>query len=331
MLKSNLKKDVNVQIITSEDPDEVRKSRIEEMKSSNHKVLVATDCLSEGINLQDQFTAVLHYDLPWNPNRLEQREGRIDRYGQTADKVKAYLLYGKNNPIDGVVLKVLLRKVREIRRSIGISIPFPEDSKSLMDSVLQAVISDSQAAAQRRDAKQMTFDFGNINEVKNKELIATKAIEKAANREHASRSIFAQHSIKANEIEEDLKQSDDAIGNPAAVESFVTESLAHFYGVQMTRDRKKKGYTLYTANVPPILKSLLPPENEIKVSFFSPTPEGYMYLGRNHLFVEQLCQLIMANSLNGDLEYGPARTAVIRCREVSIKTTLILFRGQKRD
>lgn len=323
---AHLKTEINVQTVTSEDPDEVRKSRIEEMKVFPRKVLVATDCLSEGINLQDQFTAVLHYDLPWNPNRLEQREGRVDRYGQTADEVKTYLLYGKDNPIDGVVLKVLLRKVREIRRSIGISIPFPEDSKSLMDSVLQAVISDSQAAAKRRDAKQMTFDFGNINEVKDKEIIATKAIEKAADREHASRSIFAQHAIRANEIEEDLKQSDDAIGNPEAVESFVTESLAGFYGVQMTRDRKAKGYTLYTANLSGVLKSTLPPENTLKVSFFSPTPEGYIYLGRNHLFVEQLCQSVMASSLSRDFSHGPARAAVIQCREVAVKTTVILFR-----
>ncbi|KKK59577.1 hypothetical protein LCGC14_3032990, partial [marine sediment metagenome] len=131
-------------------------------------------------------------------------------------------MYGTNNPIDGVVLKVLLRKVREIRRSTGISIPFPEDSKSLMDSVLQAVISDSQAAAKRRNAKQLTFDFGEIDEVRQKELIATKAIEAAADRETASRTIFAQHVIKANEIEEDLKQADEAIGNPETVEAFVT-------------------------------------------------------------------------------------------------------------
>ena len=296
------------------------------MESSPKKVLVATDCLSEGINLQDQFTAVLHYDLPWNPNRLEQREGRIDRYGQRSEKVKAYLLYGITNPIDGVVLKVLLRKVREIRRSTGISIPFPEDSKSLMDSVLQAVISDSQAAARRRDAKQLTFDFGKVDEVREKELIATKAIEKAADREHASRTIFAQHAIKANEIEQDLKQADEAIGNPEAVEAFVTESLMNVLGVQITKNKKANGYILYTANLPPVLRSALPPKKQLKVSFFSPTPEGYLYLGRNHVFVEQLCQHLMANALSSDTDHNPARSAVIKCRDVNIKTTLLLFR-----
>ena len=52
------------------------------------RVLVATDCLSEGVNLQEHFDAVVHYDLPWNPNRLEQREGRVDRFGQPKPSVR---------------------------------------------------------------------------------------------------------------------------------------------------------------------------------------------------------------------------------------------------
>ncbi|KKL06138.1 hypothetical protein LCGC14_2599020, partial [marine sediment metagenome] len=85
-------------------------------------------------------------------------------------------------------------------------------------------------------------------------------------------------------------------------------------------------YTLYTANLPTVMKSVLPAKERIKVSFFSPTPEGYLYLGRNHVFVEQLCQLLMANAVSGNIETGPARSAVIRCRDVKIKTTLLLFR-----
>ena len=103
--------------------------------------MIATDCLSEGINLQKFFTGVLHYDLPWNPNRLEQREGRVDRFGQLAPEVKACLLYGADNPIDGIVLDVLLRKVREIKRATGINVPFPEDSQSIIDTITQALFS----------------------------------------------------------------------------------------------------------------------------------------------------------------------------------------------
>ncbi len=97
-------------------------------------------------------------------------------------------------------------------------------------------------------------------------------------------------------------------------------------GVQITKDKKVKGYTLYTTNLPSVLKITLPAESQLKVSFFSPTPEGYLYIGRNHIFVEQLCQYLMANSLNSSTKDGPARSAVIRCRDVNIKTTLLLFR-----
>jgi hypothetical protein len=69
----------------------------------------------------------------------------------------------------------------------------------------------------------------------------------------------------------------------------------------------------------------LPAGEHVKVSFFSPTPEGYYYLGRNHRFVEQLCQLVMANTLARS-DRRAARTAVIRSRQVSVKTTLMLFR-----
>jgi superfamily II DNA or RNA helicase len=322
----NSKKDINIQVITSEDPDEIRKIRIDEMKTHEQKVLIATDCLSEGINLQDQFTAVLHYDLPWNPNRLEQREGRIDRYGQRADTVKTYLLYGKNNPIDGVVLKVILRKVREIRKSIGISIPFPEDSKSLMDSVFQAVITKGHTDVEKKDPRQITFEFTESDEVKSKEIIVTKEIEKAAEREKATRNIFAQNAIKADEIEEDLRQSDEAIGDPEAVESFVVESLNNLLGVQITKAKNVNGYTLYTTNLPGVLKSVLPENDKLKVSFYSPTPKGYIYFGRNHIFVEQLCQYLLSNSLESRNQYSPARTSVIRTQAVDIKTTILLFR-----
>ena len=140
-LKDRLPKNTDLLVITGEMVDEERKAKIDEFgESNNKKLLVSTDCLSEGINLQKHFTAVLHYDLPWNPNRLEQREGRVDRFGQTAPKVKAYILWGKDNPIDSAVLNVLLMKARQIRKQTGISVPFPEDSQSLMDSLLNAVI-----------------------------------------------------------------------------------------------------------------------------------------------------------------------------------------------
>jgi superfamily II DNA/RNA helicase len=103
------------------------------------RILLSSEVAAEGVDLQ--FSSLLiNYDLPWNPNRLEQREGRIDRVGQQADTVEVALLYGSNNPIDGVVLEVLLRKSMEIRKSIGISVPFPENSASVMEAVTNAIL-----------------------------------------------------------------------------------------------------------------------------------------------------------------------------------------------
>src|SRR5207253_10330036 len=72
--------EARVAAVTGEIGDEERRARVEELTHEPVRVLVATDCLSEGVNLQEHFDAVVHYDLPWNPNRLEQREGRVDRF-----------------------------------------------------------------------------------------------------------------------------------------------------------------------------------------------------------------------------------------------------------
>lgn len=315
---------LDLQVITSELPDDLRKQRIEEMGKSPLRIIIATDCLSEGINLQEHFTGVLHYDLPWNPNRLEQREGRVDRFGQVAPEVKACLLYGADNPIDGIVLDVLLRKVREIKRATGINVPFPDDSQSIIDTITQALLlNPNRQIDKKRNKHQIEFDFGDFDEAATAKANVTRKVDEAAEREKASRSIFAQNAIKAQEIEADLHEVDEAIGDPKAVEEFVTATLNNLLGAQVIKDAK--GYRIVMGNLPPQLRELLPPDDPVKVSFQSPTPEGYHYLGRNNRFVEQLCQLVMANTL-ARVDKRAARAAVIRTRQVATKTTLLLFR-----
>lgn len=318
-------KHIDVQVVTSEDPDEVRKERIEKMTLDRPRVLIATDCLSEGINLQERFTAVLHYDLPWNPNRLEQREGRVDRFGQPAPEVKACLLYGADNPIDGIVLDVLLRKVREIKKATGINVPFPDDSQSIIDTITQSLLLNPDRKIQTHQARQQgtLFDFSEFGEAAAAKENVSRKIDEAAEREKVSRSIFAQNAIKAQEIEEDLRAVDEAIGDPHAVRDFVTGTLSTLLGVQVTEE--KKGYGIVTGNLPPQLIGLLPAGHLIRISFESPTPEGYHYLGRNHRFVEQLCQFVMANTVAREGKRA-ARAATIRSRQVTTKSTLLLFR-----
>lgn len=59
------------------------------------RILLATDAASEGIDLQNYCHRLVHYEIPWNPNRMEQRNGRIDRHGQRADEVLVYHFVGK--------------------------------------------------------------------------------------------------------------------------------------------------------------------------------------------------------------------------------------------
>jgi hypothetical protein len=93
--------------------------------------------------------------------------------------------------------------------------------------------------------------------------------------------------------------------------------------VQIAKERE--GYGIVQANLRPQLVDLLPDNKIVKVSFESPTPEGYYYLGRNNRFVEQLCHVVMANTLARQ-DKRAARAAVIRTRQVTTKTTLLLFR-----
>ncbi|WP_258064948.1 DEAD/DEAH box helicase [Rathayibacter sp. AY1D7] len=116
---------VEVEVVTGEFPSEERAARIAalaERSQGANRVLVATDCLSEGVNLQDDFQAVVHYDLAWNPTRHEQREGRVDRFGQPREIVRAQTLYGADYGVDGIVLDVLIRKHEKIHRDLGISV-----------------------------------------------------------------------------------------------------------------------------------------------------------------------------------------------------------------
>ena len=82
-------------------------------EESGTRMLLATDAASEGLNLQTHCRRVIHFELPWNPNRLEQRNGRVDRYGQTRHPEIRYLYY-PDSPEDDV-LNTLVGKIERMR------------------------------------------------------------------------------------------------------------------------------------------------------------------------------------------------------------------------
>jgi hypothetical protein len=171
----------------------------------------------------------------------------------------------------------------------------------------------------KQDGQLTIFDLEEIEIVKKNSIYS---MDMAAKREEASRSIFAQHAIKAHEIENDLRDVDEAIGNVQAVEDFVVETL-RFMGVQT--DRKKDGYKVFTTNLPQRLRELLGLQPEMLISFKSPTPAGYKYIGRNHPFTEHLSQMVINNALQRNEQHA-ARAAVMRTADVSEKTVLFQLR-----
>jgi superfamily II DNA or RNA helicase len=82
------------------------------------RILICTDAAREGINLQTRCFDLVHLDLPWNPSRLEQRNGRIDRKLQPAKKVYCrYFKYAQRE--EDIVLDALVRKTEVIQSQLG--------------------------------------------------------------------------------------------------------------------------------------------------------------------------------------------------------------------
>lgn len=332
IFKEQLPKDIDVRAITSELSDEERREKIEEMAKSKRRILVATDCLSEGINLQDKFNAVLHYDLPWNPNRLEQREGRVDRFGQPGwiDKNGQYqntidvkVLFGEDNPMDVVVLKIIIAKIQRIQNTSGVSIALADDNRSVMDKVLKEVLLNPEKARDRF-AKQMRIDFGSSPELDELDAEITNEIQAAKEKAEKIHSIFAHDNIMPEDVKKDLNEVDEAIGDVATLEAFVL-AAAQLLGARF--EPVNGGYIFIKLNMDEWLAAALGQGDRIHISFQSPTPLGFRYIGRNHRFVEQLCHRLIANSLDKEMKgQKAARASVFRTDAVNTQTTLIQFR-----
>ncbi len=81
------------------------------------RILIATDVASEGLNLQESARLVFHFDIPWNPSRLEQRNGRLDRHGQARDVTVFH--FTSEDDADLKFVGKVVQKVHEIREDLG--------------------------------------------------------------------------------------------------------------------------------------------------------------------------------------------------------------------
>ena len=318
-LTKRLGKGTTVACVTGTLPPAERVARIAALSDATGPVvLVATDCLSEGVNLQDQFQAVVHYDLAWNPTRHEQREGRVDRFGQQRDVVRTVTLYGKDNRIDGIVLDVLLRKHEAIRKATGVSVPVPDNSDAVLEALMEGLI------LRGADHRQDTLDFG--DEQKAAEL--DREWRSAAEREKASRTKFAQRAIHLEEVAPEVAELRTNLGTHAEVRAFVRSALEALRSTTKNHDR---GFTASTSSLPGGLLDALPPGLDGTLEFVEdfPVAKGQNVLHRTDPAVEALAGYVLESALDPALPAAarPARRcAVVRTAAVDTRTTLLLVR-----
>ena len=300
-------------------PDE-REAAVEQLGESEARILVATDCLSEGINLQNLFTAVVHYDLSWNPTRHEQREGRVDRFGQQAKEVRSTMLYGEDNPVDGAVLQVILRKAESIRKELGVLVPMPDDEGKLTQALLNAVLLRKHNALGNK--AQIGFDFG--EPAQQIETAWQSAREKAAK----NRSIFAQRRLKPDDVLPEWRKSAAALGNAEDVQRFVNRAMAKL-GAGL--EPYKNHFKAPLGELPSTLKERLAAEGlsgTVRIDFKQPAAQGATFIQRTHPLVLALADALLEQALDSQTNEADAvaRAGAAFVAQVSLKTTVLLLR-----
>jgi superfamily II DNA or RNA helicase len=308
---------VEVVAVTGTLPPDEREARVLAMADAEKRVLVCTDCLSEGVNLQELFDAVLHYDLSWNPTRHEQREGRVDRFNQPKPEVRVVTYYGTDNQIDGIVLDVLLRKHREIRRKLGVSVPVPVDTDRVVEAIFEGLLLRGRGGGA---AEQLAF-FEEHFRPQKEELF--REWEAVSTRERRSRTMFAQESLKPDEVARELAAVRDAIGAGVDVEAFTAEVLR----VAGAAVRQADGaLEVDLAEAPGSLREAVGMSGRFRARFARPVGEREVHLTRTHPVVEGLATWVMDTALD-PLGQGVARRAgAIRTRAVERRTTVLLLR-----
>ena len=319
-LRAALGRNVAVEAVTGVLPPAEREARVLALGAKPRRVLVATDCLSEGINLQESFDAVVHYDLPWNPTRLEQREGRVDRYGQPSPRVKVATIFGVDNVIDEIVLEVLLRKHRKIRSELGVSIPVPGSNDEFIETIFERLFS--------RQNRQMSLFAEPVREA---QLELFEEWDRAAEKERVSRTRYAQHAIRTEEVAAELAAAREAIGTAPDVARFVRSAVLALGGAV-----EGDGSTLAVAPMRLALKELpraardlvATDEEEVIARFQLPVRAGEVYLSRTHPLVEGLAAYLFDTALDATGESPAARCGAIRTDAVVRATTLFLIRNR---
>lgn len=309
-----------VDAVTGEYTPEEREARVTALGESDQPVLVATDCLSEGVNLQHHYNAVVHYDLAWNPTRHEQREGRVDRFGQKAGEVRATMLYGQDNPVDGFILNVILRKAEAIRKELGVLVPMPEDEQRISQALIKAALLKRN---RQRGPAQGAFDFGEpAAYLKPMEVAWQDALEKAK----ANRTVFAQRRLRPEEVLPEWRKQLEVLGGEQDVARFV-ESACRRLNAPL-EPHKRHAHRLLPQYFPQVLRERLAAEGidkPLAVDFGYPPAPDAQFVHRSHPLVALLADTLLEGALTQEVPLA-ARAAATVTADVDIVTTLFLLR-----
>ncbi|PZA06055.1 MULTISPECIES: helicase-related protein [unclassified Meiothermus] len=244
--------------------EEEREAVLEAFVREKPAVLVATDVFSEGLNLQHHASQLVHYDLPWNPNRLEQRNGRIDRFGQPEPVVRIRTLYYERS-FDVAVFRLLLEKAERIRRELGV-VPAFFGEETYLRARLEALWQRDWRGERRLQAPLFAEE----------EAPEWEAAYRAVREGFYGHSEFSLPDVE-NRLQEALKRA----GSPKTLESFVLDGL-RYLGWQV---EGQDPYTAQRGAGEPVPG--LPPEFG-PFSFDPQAPLGVEVLDLAHPLVEHL-------------------------------------------
>ena len=314
-------KSATVEAVTGEYSSDEREVRVEALGESEQPILVATDCLSEGINLQHLFTAVVHYDLAWNPSRHEQREGRVDRFGQQSPEVRATMLYGQDNPVDGFILNVILRKAEAIRKELGVLVPLPSDEQRINQALIKAAL----MKENRKQNFQAQFDFSEISP--DLATLDTHWKDSMKNAK-ANRTVFAQRRLRPEEVLPEWEKQRSLLGGSEEILRFVRNTCARLNSP--LEPYKRIAWRFLPQHLPQTLWERLALEEITKPTsiYFDPKAAvpGARHVQRTNPLVSLLADTLLEDSLSGAKHPLAARCAATVTNAVSIVTSIFVLR-----
>lgn len=281
-------------------------------------ILIATDVISEGLNLQRLASNVVHYELPWNPNRLEQRNGRVDRIGQKRETVNIRtLVVGKS--MDKEILDLLLEKQRTIEMDRDYAAAYFGDEESLKNMIQEA---SSKKISRKKSASPSMpdlFSGSGLDETKKavRQAFTSPEEDKKRKKRIEEESFYSSLDIELPEIDKRIEETKRIVGSQDEVLTFVKAALSRFNSVLID---KGSGFYEITINDARLILQRFG-DNIRKVTFdpeLALTNPDAIILDAGHPFVRKMIELVKAEFFTNKGLYG--RNAYFFCNEVEAVT-----------